>query len=58
MQGPATGWDVAGAASGVAIVVMLVAFVAAAGATRSGYSQVQDTISRLGASRAPEGANF
>jgi Dyp-type peroxidase family len=54
MQGPARGWDVAGAASGVAIVVMLVAFVAAAGATRAGYSQVQDTISRLGASGTPE----
>jgi Dyp-type peroxidase family len=53
-QGPATGWDVAGAASGVALVLLLIVFVAAAGATRDGYSQVQDTISKLGATGTPE----
>jgi Dyp-type peroxidase family len=52
-QGPAKGWDIAGAASGVALVILLVAFVAAASHTVNSYSQINDTISRLGRGDAP-----
>jgi Dyp-type peroxidase family len=51
-QGPARPWDVAAAVSGVALVVLLVVFVAVAG-TRPHYSHIRDTISALGAEDAP-----
>ncbi|HMC39007.1 MAG TPA: DUF998 domain-containing protein [Acidimicrobiales bacterium] len=47
-KGPARPWDVAAALAGVGLVLILLAFVVAAG-SRPGYSQMQDTISRLGA---------
>ena len=46
--GPAGGWDKAGAAAGVAAVVILVAFVVVAAVTRDGYSHVVDSMSQLG----------
>jgi Dyp-type peroxidase family len=55
-QGPARGWDIAGAAAGVATVLVLTVFVIVAG-TRDGYSHVNDTISQLGAS-GTSGANW
>src|SRR5215472_13330112 len=51
-QGPARPWDIAGAVSGVMLVLMLFVFVIVAG-TRPGYSHLQDTISALGARGAP-----
>ena len=51
-RGPARPLDIAGAGAGVGAVLVLVVFVVVAG-NRSGYSHVDDTISKLGASGAP-----
>ncbi len=56
-RGPPRPWDIAGAAAGVATVLALSVFVVVAG-SRAGYSQIHDTISKLGGVGQPDAGWF